>query len=237
MTDLETIWAPRALSILRIVAALLFIAHGSAEAARLPRDATCRRRRCRCPGSPACSSSSAARCCSRPLHPPGRLRALRRDGGRLLHGARAAELLPGPERRRRGDPLLLRLPLPRLRRSRRLEPRRAPRTPRRARQRPDRSPKSRRTPRRGDSHGQRPRRPRRPRARRRRRSGRCPNGTSPTSTPRPTRRRSPATSTGSRPSAEPSPPTTRASSPGSTPPACSRRSAAGSASRRSPAGS
>ena len=60
----------------------------------------------------------------RPLHPPGRLRPLRADGLRLLDGPRPAQPVPAAQRRRRGDPLLLRLPLHRLRRPRPVEPRR-----------------------------------------------------------------------------------------------------------------
>ena len=105
------LWAPRVLSILRIVAALIFFEHGTQKllgfppAANAPaflslswtrRPPGARRRRPPHPG---------------PLDPPGRLHPLRRDGLRLLHRPCAAELLPGAERGRRGDPLLLRVPL------------------------------------------------------------------------------------------------------------------------------
>src|SRR5689334_10702585 len=46
-----------------------------------------------------------------PVHAAGRLCAVRRDGLWLLALARTAELLPRPEWRRRGYPLLLRVPL------------------------------------------------------------------------------------------------------------------------------
>ena len=44
----------------------------------------------------------------RPPHPPGGVPPLGQHGGRLLHGARATQLLPGAQRRRRRHPLLLR---------------------------------------------------------------------------------------------------------------------------------
>jgi uncharacterized membrane protein YphA (DoxX/SURF4 family) len=55
---------PPALSVLRIVSAYLLLQHGTAKFLGFrtwPRSTTCSR--CRCPGSPASSSSSAARCC------------------------------------------------------------------------------------------------------------------------------------------------------------------------------
>src|SRR5918997_4422451 len=60
----------------------------------------------------------------RALHAARRLRPLGGDGLRLLDRARAAQPLPGAERRRRLHPLLLRVPLPRVRGRRTLEPRR-----------------------------------------------------------------------------------------------------------------
>ena len=123
--DLQAVWAPRVLSILRIVAALIFFEHGTQKLLGFPPTAS----------APAFLSLSWI------------AGALELVGGALLAlglftrpvafvlsgemafaywiGARAAQLLPGAQRGRRGDPLLLRVPLPRVRRRRPLEPRRA----------------------------------------------------------------------------------------------------------------
>jgi putative oxidoreductase len=53
---LETVWAPRLLSILRIVAALIFMAHGTQKLLGFPASPN------PCPGSPACLNLSAVRC-------------------------------------------------------------------------------------------------------------------------------------------------------------------------------
>ena len=104
-TTLETVWAPRLLSVLRIVTALLFIAHGTQKLFGFPASRV----------SPAflsllldrrlSSRSSAASLILVGLFTrPVAFLLSGDDGGRLLHGARAAELLPGAERRRRCDP-------------------------------------------------------------------------------------------------------------------------------------
>src|SRR6185437_382058 len=62
----------------------------------------------------------------RPVHPAGGVHPVGRDGGGVFHGARAAQLLPAAQRGRGGGVLLLRLPLPGVRRRRPVE--RRPRT-------------------------------------------------------------------------------------------------------------
>ena len=93
-------WAPRMLSVLRIVAALLFLEHGMQKLFGIP---------------------------AGPVHPdPFSLlwyaAVLELAGGALLlvtqniddlhERARAAQPVPRAQRRRRGDPVLLRVPLP-----------------------------------------------------------------------------------------------------------------------------
>ena len=127
-------WTPRMLSILRIAAALTFMAHGTQKLLGFPASDF----------APAAFSlmwfagvlelfGGAAAGRSAFYTRPVAFVLSGHDGRRLLDGARAAELLPGGERRGRGDPLLLRLPVHRVRRARPLEPRRpAGREPARA---------------------------------------------------------------------------------------------------------
>ncbi|CAA9265044.1 MAG: hypothetical protein AVDCRST_MAG08-2884, partial [uncultured Acetobacteraceae bacterium] len=70
-------------------------------------------------GHPGTGARDAAG--ARPVHPASGLRGIGAHGLRLFHRPRGAELLPHAEQRRRGDPVLLRLPLHRRRRPRALE--------------------------------------------------------------------------------------------------------------------
>ena len=118
--------APIALSVLRIVAGLIFLEHGTQKFLGFP------------PGQMAGSGLAldrSRRLCrllrdrlrpldrARPVHPARRFPRLRGDGGRLLVRAFPARLFPGQQYGRRGDPLLLRLPLSLRRRTRAVEPR------------------------------------------------------------------------------------------------------------------
>jgi uncharacterized membrane protein YphA (DoxX/SURF4 family) len=88
---LETVWAPRVLSVLRIVAALLFMEHGTQKLLAFPPSPN--------PGPALLSLSGIAgvfelfgwRSARRgPVHAAGSLHSLRRDGNWVLDGARAA---------------------------------------------------------------------------------------------------------------------------------------------------
>ena len=96
---MSTVWAPRVLAILRIMTALLFIGARHAEAPRVPGPSEPQPALLSLLGLPACSSCSAVpgvRSASLPVRWRLSSRARWR---RLLHGARAAELLPGAQRR------------------------------------------------------------------------------------------------------------------------------------------
>ena len=54
-------WSPALLSVLRIVVAFLFMQHGAIKLFGFPGAGDHKVELCRCSGSPACSSSSAAR--------------------------------------------------------------------------------------------------------------------------------------------------------------------------------
>ena len=126
MDQLTAIWAPRVLAILRIVTALIFIEHGAQKLFGFPAPPQ--------GGQPPLLSLLGFAAVmeffggllvlvgflTRPVGVPAR----GRDGGRLLDGPCAAELLSGAQRRRCRDPVLFRLPLLGVRRPRRLEHRR-----------------------------------------------------------------------------------------------------------------
>jgi putative oxidoreductase len=80
--ELETVWAPRMLAILRIVAALIFMEH--TVAVRLPALGASSARAVLAAGLPACSSFRRHPPPARAVHPPGRVHPVRRDGGRVL---------------------------------------------------------------------------------------------------------------------------------------------------------
>ena len=92
---LQTVWAPRVLSILRIVAALIFMEHGTQKLLGFPPlDRPAPERDVALLGSRGARAVRRRSAGARAVHPPGGVRAVWRDGVRLLDGARAAELLP-----------------------------------------------------------------------------------------------------------------------------------------------
>jgi putative oxidoreductase len=112
--DLHTIWAPRVLSVLRIVAALLFMEHGTQKLLGFPPSPN--------PGPTLLSifgiaglleliggALLAAGLFTRPV-----AFILSGDGGRLLDGARTPQLLSSAQRRGTSHSLLLRVPLSRV---------------------------------------------------------------------------------------------------------------------------
>src|SRR4051795_2483951 len=119
--DSLLVWAPRVLSIMRIMAALLFLEHGTQKLFNFPPG----------PNHPAFFTLNwwqaiielvgGGASCAWVVYAAGRFHSLRRHGRGLFHVACAAEFLPGGECGRFGDPLLLHLLLHLLRRSRRPE--------------------------------------------------------------------------------------------------------------------
>jgi hypothetical protein len=100
---LEALWAPRVLSVVRVVSALIFMEHGTQKLSELPAEPA------RTAGRRAVLALRLRRRArNRRRHParvgavsPGRsLHSLRRDGIRLLDGPRAAQHLPDPQWRR-----------------------------------------------------------------------------------------------------------------------------------------
>ena len=92
-------WAPRLLSVLRIVTGLLFLEHGTAKFFSIPHVEFLA-------NTPVFSLFGNRRRAgtgrrephhSRPLHAAGRLHPVRRDGFRLFPRARRGELLPAPQ--------------------------------------------------------------------------------------------------------------------------------------------
>ena len=81
--NLQTVWAPRVLSILRIVAALIFMEHGTQKLLGFP-PGIAQPELFSLIGLAGCSSCSAASPGARAVHPPGGVHPVRRDGGRLL---------------------------------------------------------------------------------------------------------------------------------------------------------
>ena len=103
LSRLRQAWEPRMLSILRIVVGLLFLEHGTQKIFNFPprpdpagiRAVYAGSRSGRNPGAGRRSADRA-----RAVHAAGGLFALRRDGVRLFHVARAARVLPDQQRRR-----------------------------------------------------------------------------------------------------------------------------------------
>jgi hypothetical protein len=117
-THLETVWAPRLLSILRIVAALIFMAHGTQKLLGFPISPN--------PGPAAFSLpwiAGVLELVGGALLIPGLfVRPVAFILSGLLDRPRPPQPLSRPERRRRGNPVLLRVPVHCGRRGRRVEP-------------------------------------------------------------------------------------------------------------------
>ena len=107
------VWAPRVLSLLRVVAALLFMEHGTQKLLGYPPLAG--------GAGPAMGSvawvagllelGGGGDAGAGGFHAAGGVRAVGGDGGGVLDGACAAESVPGVERGGCGDPVLLRVPV------------------------------------------------------------------------------------------------------------------------------
>ena len=127
MNDRLSAYAPQALAILRIVTGVLFIHGGVVVLFNIPASTYP-------PPPPEMSTlmtiagvlELVGGLLDFPRVPDasGRVHPVRHDGGRLLGFPRADEPVAGEQSRRRGDPLLLHLLLPVLRRAGRLERRR-----------------------------------------------------------------------------------------------------------------
>ena len=101
--QLETVWAPRLLSILRIVAALIFMAHGTQKLLGFPDLSQSGAGRLQPAVDCGCAwNLSAERSWSRDCSFVRWPSFSRADGGRLLDRSCSSELLPGAERRRCG---------------------------------------------------------------------------------------------------------------------------------------
>ena len=96
-TILPASWSPYVLSVFRIMVGLLFLEHGTGKFSNFPRAARhCRQDAARPVAVHRLHGTDRRRADrARPVHPPGRLRALRLHGGGLFHGAFPAGLLPG----------------------------------------------------------------------------------------------------------------------------------------------
>ncbi len=93
-------WSPRLLSVLRIVAALLFMAHGTAKLFQMPHmpmfDSL---QLMSLLGFRACSRREAVAPARGTVHATGCIHTVGRHGGRVLHVSLAQELDADPERR------------------------------------------------------------------------------------------------------------------------------------------
>jgi len=119
---LEAIWAPRVLSIMRMVTGLIFMEHGTQKWLNFPPLGRPAPEFLSMSGFGGMLELVGGVAGARPFHAPRCIHPVRRNGNRLLVGACAAGFLSGAQWRRCCDPVLLHFPLSRVCGWRRMEP-------------------------------------------------------------------------------------------------------------------